>query len=366
VAGLAVWYFAAHQNPAGVEGARAAPAIPVTDGKAETKDVPVFVTGIGTVQAYNSVSVKSRVDGQITKVFFKEGEEVKAGDPLVQIDPRPFQAALEQAIATKEKDEAQLQGALLNLDRYAKLVIPGYQSRQSYEDQKATVGQLRGAVKADQALIDNAQLNLDYTLVRAPIDGRTGQRMIDIGNYIQGAQSTNLVIIAQLKPIFVSFTVPQESLDDIRQNQSKAPLDVVAYGSDDRSVLSTGKLTLIDNQVDVATGTIHLKATFENTDERLWPGEFVNARLILSMRRNAVTVPAPTVMQGPQGAYVYVIKPDSTVEHRDVQVAMTQDGLAVVDKGLAEGEHVVVDGQYRLSDGTKVKYGIQNAATVSK
>jgi len=364
-AGLLAWRIAAQHVSAQAAGPpQAPPAIPITPGVAEAKNVPVFVSGIGTVQAFNTVSIRSRVDGQITKVFFTEGQDVRAGDPLFQIDPRPFQAALDQAQAARDRDQAQLEGAQRNLDRYAKLVVPGYQTRQSYEDQQATVAQLKAGVKADEAQIESAKLNLDYALIKAPIDGRTGQRMVDVGNFIQANQSTSLVTITQLRPIFVGFTVPQDSLDPIRQNQVKQPLDVVAYGQDDKTVLSKGKLTLIDNQVDVATGTIHLKATFDNSDERLWPGEFVNARLILSVMQNAVTVPAQTVMQGPNGPYLYVIKPDDTVEHRDVKTETMQDDLAVIAQGLSAGERVVVDGQYRLTNGARIKIAPSQASAL--
>jgi membrane fusion protein, multidrug efflux system len=365
-AGVTAWYVATN-NPFANPRALATPprTIPVTAGHSELRDVPVYVSGIGTIQAYNTVSVKSRVDGQITKVLFKEGQEVKAGDPLFQIDPRPFQAALEQAVATKQKDEAQLKGAQLDLERYRPLVSQGFQSRQSFEDQEATVGQLQGVIKADQAQIESAQLNLDYALVRAPIDGRTGQRLVDIGNFIQANQTTILVTVTQLKPIFLSFTLPQDGLDEIRQNQIKAPLAVDAVGSDDKSVLATGTLTLIDNQVDVSTGTIHLKATFANADERLWPGEFVTARLTLSVRKNAITVPAQTVMRGQNGTYVYVINADDTVTRRAVKVGLTQDNVAIIDSGLQADEHVVVDGQYRLSEGAKVRYSTKTAVNAA-
>jgi multidrug efflux system membrane fusion protein len=333
----------------------AAPEIPVTAGMTEIKDVPVYVRGLGTVQAYNTVTVKSRVDGQITKVQFVEGAEVRAGDPLFQIDPRPYQATLDQASANLQKDQAQLEGAERDLARYGKLVGPGFQTRQSFEDQQATVGQLQGSVKADQALIDSSKLNLDYADVRSPINGRTGARLVDLGNFVQASQATNLVTITQLKPIFVSFTVPQDALDQIRQNQAKAPLTVIAYAQDDKTELAEGRLSLINNQVDTTTGTILLKATFDNADERLWPGSFVNARLILSVRKDAVTVPAETVMQGPNGAYAYVIKPDQTVERQDIDVAATQDGMAVIGKGLGPNQKIVVDGQYRLTNGSKVR-----------
>jgi membrane fusion protein, multidrug efflux system len=366
-AGAAAWKFTGHDFIGGRQGPPPPPpAIPVTAGAAAVQDIPVYVRGLGTVQAFQSVTVRTRVDGQITKVLFTEGQEVKAGDPLFEIDPRPFQAALTQAQAMKQRDEAQLQGAQLDLDRYAKLLPSGFQTRQQYDQQTATVGQLKGSIAADDAQIETARLNLQYTDIRSPIDGRTGARLVDLGNFVQAGQSTALVTIAQLKPIFVSFTVPQDHLVDIRANQARGALDVEAYASDDKTLLSRGKLSLIDNQVDTTTGTIHLKATFDNVDERLWPGEFVSARLIISVRAQAVVVPAQTVMQGPQGAYIYVIKPDQTVERRVVQVAGIQDNLAVLEKGLANGERVVVDGQYRLIDGARVnpQQDNQNAMAV--
>jgi multidrug efflux system membrane fusion protein len=343
----------------GTEAPRAAaqtppPGIPVTAGIVASQDVPVFLQGIGTVQAYNSVSVKSRVDGQIVRVDFKEGQDVKEGDPLFQIDPRPYQAALEQAQATKQKDEAQLAGAKLDLDRYAKLLGTGYQTRQSYDQQTALVGQLEAAIKGDQAAINNAQLNLQYANIRSPIDGRLGARLVDKGNLVHASDNTALVMIAEVKPIFVSFTLPQETLDEIREGQNKAPLAVSAYGSNGNTLLSEGKLTLIDNSIDQATGTIHLKARFDNEDERLWPGEFVNLRLILSTRKAVPTVPQQTVQVGPNGYYAYIIKPDNTVERRALEVASMQDGLAIITKGLTVGEKVVVDGQYRLTEGARV------------
>jgi multidrug efflux system membrane fusion protein len=330
-------------------------AIPVTPGTVTVKDVPVYVRGLGTVQAFNTVQMKSRVDGQITQVLFNEGQEVKVGDPLFLIDPRPYQAALEQAEANMQKDQSQLEGAQRDLARYAKLIEPGFQTRQSYEDQMATVGQAAGATKADQALIDSNKLNIEYANIRSPITGRTGARLVDLGNFIQASAGTNLVTVTQMKPIYVTFTVPQDNLDQIRQNQAQAPLSVQAYASDDKTLLAAGKLTLINNQVDTTTGTIQLKATFDNEDERLWPGEFINARLIVSTKKNALTVPAQTVMQGPNGAYAYTINPDKTVDRKDVDVALTQDGEAVINKGLTANESVVVDGQYRLTNGSKVK-----------
>jgi membrane fusion protein, multidrug efflux system len=349
----AAWHLIAARDSTSGRGSPS-PPIPVTPGEAVAESVPVFVSGLGTAQDYMNVAVKTRVDGQITNVYFIEGQNVKAGDQLFQIDPRPFQAALAQAQASKQRDEAQLEAARLVLDRYAKLLASRTQTQEAYDNQKATVGQLQGAVAADQAVIDSAQLNLDYAQIRSPIDGRTGARLVDPGNVVQANQNTPLVTIAQIKPIFVSFTVPQDFVDQIRQNQAKQQLDVVAYASDDKTVLSEGKLTLIDNVIDTTTGTIRLKATFANENERLWPGEFVSARLILSTRQNAVTVPAQTVMQGPDGSYIYAIKPDETVERRNVVAAATQDGRTVIEKGLSAGDRIVVDGQYRLVDGARI------------
>ena len=330
------------------------PGIPVTAGTVAIEDVPVFLHGIGTVQAYNSVAIKSRVDGQIVKVEFKEGQDIKDGDLLFQIDPRPYQAALEQAQAAKQKDEAQLAGAKLDLERYSKLLGTGYQTRQSYDNQTALVAQLQAAIRGDEAQINTAKINLGYTDIRSPIDGRLGARLVDKGNIVHANDNTALVMITELKPIFVSFTLPQETLDDVHVQNEQAPLVVRAYSGDGKKQLAEGRLTLIDNMIDQSTGTIHLKARFDNEDERLWPGEFVRLRVVLSTRRGVATVPQQTVQQGPSGHYAYVIKPDNTVERRSVEVASIQDGIAVITKGLAANEQVVVDGQFRLTEGARV------------
>src|ERR1700738_601376 len=333
----------------------AGPLIPVTAGTVGAEDVPVFLHGIGTAQAYNMVSIKSRADGQIVKLDFKEGQEVKEGDLLLQIDPRPYQAALAQAEATKQKDEAQLAGAQADLERYAQLVPSGHQTRQSYDQQKALVAQLQASIKGDEAQIQTAKLNLAYTDIRSPIDGRLGARLVDKGNLVRATDNTVLVSISEVKPIFVSFTLPQEALEDIREHHQRAPLAARAYSGDGKKQLAEGKLTMIDNAIDQATGTIRLKARFDNENERLWPGEFVNVRVILSTHRGVATVPAQTVQNGPNGNYVYIIKADDTVERRAVDVTAVQDGIAVVTKGLSPGEQVVVDGQYRLTNGARIK-----------
>jgi membrane fusion protein, multidrug efflux system len=344
-------------NHLGQEKPRAAasPPVPVTAAVVAKTDMPVLTRGLGTVQAYKAVTIKTRVDGQIVKVSFEEGHDVKAGDQLFQIDPRPFQATLDLATAAQQRDKAQLVGAQLDLERYGKLIGSGFQSRQSYDQQQATVDSLKASINADQATIETAKLNLTYADIRSPIDGRAGQRLVDLGNLVQAGQSTPLVSITQIKPIFVNFTVPQDVTEEIRRDQAEGDLVVYAYGSDDKTLLSEGKLSVIDNQIEVATGTLRLKATFKNTDERLWPGEFVNARLVLKTRKDATTVPQRAIMQGASGYYGYVIKPGNTVERRTIDVAGFQDGVAIVDKGLTVGEKVVVDGQYRLTNGSTVK-----------
>jgi multidrug efflux system membrane fusion protein len=332
------------------------PGIPVTAGVVATADVPVFLNAIGTVQAFNMVTIKSRVDGQIVKIAFTEGQDVKAGDPLIQIDPRPFQAMLDQALANQEKDQANLANAQRNLARDAALLKSNLAvSQQQYENDRATVATNQALVDGDKAAVETARLNLGFADIRAPIDGRLGIRMVDAGNMVRATDSTGLVTISQLKPIFVSFTVPQENLHKIHEKQAGGDLTVHAYGSDNKTALAEGKLTVIDNAIDQPTGTIRLKATFANADERLWPGEFVNVRLILSVRKGAPTVPAQTVQDGPTGQYAYVIKEDGTVERRPVEVAAVQDGVAVIGKGLSVGDRVVVEGQYRLTNGVRVK-----------
>ncbi len=333
----------------------ASPEVPVTAGVVTAQDVPQYLEGIGTVQAFNTVTVKTQVDGAIVRVAFTEGQEVRKGDLLFQIDPRPYEAALALAMATKEKDDAQLATAQADLVRYGRLVGPGFQTRQSYEQQQGLVAQLQASIKGDEAQIDTARVNLGYTNISSPIDGRLGARLVDIGNLVRATDNTPLVSITQIKPIFVSFTLPQDDLDQIRQQQQKAPLAVTALASNGETVLGEGRLSLIDNMIDQATGTIHLKASFANQDERLWPGEFVNLRLVLRMRREVATVPSQTVQDGPDGHFAYVIGQNDTVERRPVEIAAVQNGLTVVSKGLAPGEHVVVEGQYGLTNGARVR-----------
>jgi multidrug efflux system membrane fusion protein len=352
---VALWRFGLGSGLPTAKAQLAPPEIPVTAGVVTTRDVPQFLQGIGTVQAFNTVTVKSQVDGAIVKVAFTEGQEVRKGELLFQIDPRPYEAALALAMATRDKDQAQLATAQADMVRYGRLVGPGFQTRQSFEDQQGLVAQLKATVKGDEAQIDTARVNLGYTDISSPIDGRLGARLVDIGNLVRATDNTPLVSITQIRPIFVSFTLPQNDLDQIRQQQLKAPLEVDALASDNQTSLGEGRLTLIDNMIDQATGTIHLKATFANQDERLWPGEFVNLRVVLRVQHDVATVPSQTVQDGPDGHYAYVIGKDDTVERRAVEISAVQNGLTVVSKGLAPGEQVVVEGQYRLTEGARVR-----------
>lgn len=332
----------------------AATAVPVTADTATAQDMPVYVRGLGSVQAYNSVTVKSRADGAIVKVDFTEGQEVKTGDLLFEIDPRPYQAALAQAQANLARDQAQLANAQRNTNRDKPLVGKEFISRQQFDADSTSADAMGGTVAADKAAVEAAQLNLDYTQLRSPIDGRTGARQVDIGNLVHATDNTALVTITQLKPIFVSFTAPQDKLDAIRQAQIKGPVPAEAWSQGEQRQIAKGALTLIDNQIDAATGTIHLKASFDNQDEVLWPGEFIDMRLQVDTLKNAVTVPARSIQAGPDGSFLFVIKPDNTVEQRTVTVAETEDDRAAITKGLSAGERIVVDGQYRLQQGTTV------------
>jgi multidrug efflux system membrane fusion protein len=316
----------------------------------------VLLSSIGTVQAYNMVLIKTRVDGQIVKVNFQEGQEVQAGDPLVEIDPRPYKAVYDQAVAKLETDQATLANTQRNYDRDAQIVNSNLAvSRQQFDNDKTAVATAQGLVDSDKAAVEAAKVNLDYCDIRAPISGRLGVRLVDIGNIVHAADAAGLVTITQTKPIYVTFTMAQEHLHKIHEKQALGPLAVEAYGNDNATLLSGGKLAVIDNAIDQATGTIRLKATFDNADERLWPGEFVNVRLVLNTRKGIATVPAQTVQEGADGKYVYVVKPDDTVERRTVEVADVQDGIAVIDRGLTPGETVVVDGQYRLVNGSRIR-----------
>jgi multidrug efflux system membrane fusion protein len=373
-AGLAAGFVAWHGQTA-----RAAPEVgqtqqgqqgrvPVFAGEAKAQDVPIILRGIGAVQAYNTVSVKSRVDGNITQVAYKEGQDVKAGQLLIQLDPRPFQAALDQAVGTQEKDQATLANAQLNLARDAAIVGNNLAiSRQQYDTDKATVAADQATVDADKAAVEAARVNVDYAAIRSPIDGRAGQRQVDIGNLVQASAATSLVVVTQMKPIYVTFSVAGTDLTRIRENMARHPLKVAAYDATDQNQVAEGQLTLVDNQVNATTGMVTLKATFANDDEVLWPGAFVNAHLVLDTVHNGVTVPSAAVQMGPKGAFVYLIKDDSTVEARTVEVVQIEAATALIGDGLKAGDKIVVSGQNRLFPGSAVAVekgapGLMNAS----
>jgi membrane fusion protein, multidrug efflux system len=330
------------------------PSVPVVAGLVSSHDVPIYLRGVGTVIAYNTVVVRSQIQGQITQIPFTEGQGVRVGDLLAQIDPRPYQAQLDQTIATRDRDQAQLTNALANLDRYSQLLAKGWATPQLAETQKAQVGQLQNAIKADEALIRAARVQLEYTRLTSPIAGVTGVRLVDVGNIIHPTDPNGLVVVTQLQPISVIFTLPETNLPEIQQQMAKGSLKVLAYSQDDRIKLDEGQLGLVDNQILQTTGSIRLKAEFPNQANRLWPGELINVRLLLETRQNGLTVPASVVQQGPHGAYAYVINTASVVELRPIEVMQISDGQALIASGLRANEQVVVSGQYRLQPGSRV------------
>jgi multidrug efflux system membrane fusion protein len=339
-------------------------AVPVSVVTVETKDVPLQVQAIGTVQALKTVSVKPQVTGELARVFFTEGQDVAVGDRLVQIDPRPFQAALAQAEAMLAKDEALLQSAQKDEQRYRELLQRELIARQQYDQARANALALAATARADRAAVDTARLQLGYTLIRAPIRGRTGAALVREGNQVS-ANQTELVVINQLTPISVAFAVPETQLADIRSYGERGALTVdAAIRGRPESV--RGELSFIDNRVDAATGTVQLKATFANADTRLWPGQFVNVELTLTTQRNATVVPREAVQTGPQGRYVFVVKPDRTAEARPVTVTREAGGEALIAQGVAAGDVVVTQGQARLASGTRVEVKTATAAAAPK
>lgn len=329
--------------------------VPVVAGTVQRKDVPIFLDGLGTVQAFNTVTIRSRVDGQVQRIAFTEGQDVRAGDLLAQIDPAPFKAQLDEAVAKKAQDEAQLQVAKLTLTRDAQLLAGKILAQQDYDTQQALVEQLQAGVKADQAAIDNAQVQLGYTTITSPLDGRTGIRQVDQGNIVHANDANGLVVITQLRPISVVFTLPEQNLQVLQDRLAAGgPLTTYAVGRDNHTTLGEGTLAVIDNQIDTTTGTIRLKATFPNQELRLWPGQFVNVRLLVETRRGGTVVPGSVVQRGPDGAFAYVLSNDVALV-RAIKVAQIEQGQALIDSGLEPGERVVVDGQYKLQAGAKVK-----------
>jgi multidrug efflux system membrane fusion protein len=357
--GCGVWYeFVGGVEPVAASAQSASSQtvakVPVTSFEVKKADFPVHVYGLGVVAPFKTVTVKSRVDGQITKVFFKQGQMVKEGDPLLEIDQRPYTAALEQAVAKKAQDEANLKNDQLNLQRFQTLAKQQFETAQNLDTQQALVDQMIAQVKGDQAAIDNAQTNLGYTSIKSPISGRTGFRLVDPGNIVHAADTTGIVMIAQLQPIAVQFTEPEEQLQSIAKAYEAGEVPVEALTSDGTKTLSKGKLAIMDNSVSQATGTISLKARFDNLDNALWPGLSVNTRMLIDTRKQVIVVPQDGVQHGPSGLFAYVIGDNGKVGVRPIKVSESGDANAVVSEGLNVGDKIVVAGQSRLFDGALV------------
>jgi multidrug efflux system membrane fusion protein len=336
------------------EAAVAPPSVPVVAGITKSGDVPIYLRGVGTVIAYNNVVVRSQITGQLVKIAYRQGQAVKKGDLLAVIDPRPYQAQLDQAIANRDRDQAQLVNAQANLNRYLPLQQKGFATPQLVDTQKAQLGQLQAMVKSDEAVIEEARTNLSYTELTSPIDGVTGIRQIDEGNIIHPTDINGLVDVTRIQPISLIFTLPQTEFVEIQQEMAKGSLTVLAYSQDNKTKLDEGKLDLVDNQIVQTTGTIRLRATFPNARRLMWPGELVNARLLLETRPHGLTIAASAIQQGQNGSYVWVIAADDTVQTRPVTVAQISDGQALIDSGLKSDERIVAAGQYRLQAGALV------------
>lgn len=356
LAGGGVFAFMHDQAPKAALAPPAPPAVPVVAGTVDQHDVPIYLTGVGTVIAYNTDVIRAQILGQIVSIDFTEGQKVRKGDLLAQIDPRPYQALLDQYTANLDRDQAHLVNARRDLDRFSNLAKKGAEPQQLADSQQARVTQLEAIIKSDQALIESAKVQLSFTRLTSSIDGIAGIRQIDVGNIIQPSTPTGLVVVTQLEPISLIFTLPETDLPLIQEQQqkTKAPLSVVAYNQDNTIRLAQGTLGLVNNEIIQTTGSIQLKASFPNKDHRLWPGELVNARLLLDTRHDGLTVQTSAVQQGPNGPYTYVINPDGAVAVRPVKVAQISDGQALIDTGLQANEQVVVDGQYKLRPGSHV------------
>ena len=351
-----LWYFKRPAPVATVAPATAAPAVRVTMATVMSQAVPIYKAGVGTVTAAQSVTVKARIDGQLDQVGFTEGQDVKAGQMLARIDPRALQAQLAQAQAQRAKDQAQLMNARSDLQRYTRLISEDAATQQQLDTQKALVAQLTASVQTDDAQIKYAQVQLSFTTILAPISGRVGARLVDPGNIVHAADANGLVVINQIDPITVVFTLPGDAVQDINrvQRASHQPLAVQAYAREGQELLGTGQLVLVNNQIDTTSGTVQLKARFANPAHRLWPGQYLNVRLVLGARAQAITVPAAVVQRSQDGSYAYVVQDDGTARLQPIKVAAIQDGTAIIDAGLVAGQQVVLDGQYKIKSGTKV------------
>jgi membrane fusion protein, multidrug efflux system len=342
------------QQAKGAKAGAPPPAVPVGVAAVKQGDFNVYLTGLGSVEAFYTVSLKTRIDGQIMQVNFREGQDVKTGETLIVIDPRPYQVALDTAKANLAKDEAQLTNAKAQYERNKVLYEQGVIAKQDLDTLQASFGTYEGTIAADKAAIENAQLNLTYCYIKSPIDGRIGLRQVDPGNYVTAAGGTAMVVITQLHPIAVIFTLPEDQLQSVREHMKQGTLEVDAYSRDDQTKISTGKLQTIDNQIDPTTGTAKLKSVFDNPNGELWPNEFVNAHLLLETRKDAITAPASAVLRGPEGSYTYVVDANNTVQMRPVKLALTQGATVVIASGLQGGDRVVTDGQEKLQAGSRV------------
>jgi membrane fusion protein, multidrug efflux system len=351
---IVMWRSAVHKRAEAAAHA-APPAIAVDTAAAKHTDVPIYLQGLGTVQAFYTVTVTARVDGELQKIGFTEGQDVHKGDLLAQIDPRPNQAAYEQAVATKAKDAAQLENSKRDLQRFTLLQPEDLASKQTVDTARALVDQLKAQIDVDQAVVDNARTQLDYTRITSPINGRTGIRLVDPGNIVHAAATTGIVVVTQVQPISVIFTLPEENLSAVGAALAAGAVEVTTLSRDGATELDRGTLTLIDNQIDQATGTARLKATFSNTRNTLWPGQYVNARVLVRTERNALTLPTSAVQLGPNGPFTYVVKSDSTVEVRPLKLGDESGSLTVIKSGIALNERVVTSNQYRLQAGVRVR-----------
>jgi multidrug efflux system membrane fusion protein len=358
IAGIvgAVFLYSPSQRPAQVgrfqrQGNQPIPTLTAT---ARIADVPVYLDGVGTTKALNTVTVSSQVDGKLINIYFKEGQDVPQGFVLAQVDPVVYQAQYDQAVAKKAQDEATLANARVDLERYVRLAQTNAGPKQQADTQKALVAQLEALVKSDQAAIENQRAYLDYTQVVAPIAGRTGIRLVDAGNIVQGSNTTPIVVLTQLRPIAIIFTLPQQQLAQVSKAMAQGQLSVDAFGPDNKTVIDRGKLMVVDNQIDQATGTIKLKAEFPNADLQLWPGQFVNVQLLVDTLKQVVVVSTAAVQRGPNGPFVFVIKDDNTVSMRPVTITQQDEGQSVIATGLQSGERVATTGFNQLADGTRV------------